>query len=69
MSELKICVDRDLCEGCGSCIEECPEGVLAMFREKACLADEDYCDGCGRCLDSCPAGALSLMGRPHTCRH
>ena len=69
MKTLKICVDRKLCDGCGCCIEECPEGVLAMFGEKSSLVDENYCDGCGQCVNACSAGALSLVNRSRTCRN
>lgn len=68
MSELIICIDRGLCDGCGNCITACSEEVLTMEAGKALLVDEDYCDGLGECLSFCPAGALSLKARPHTCR-
>lgn len=69
MSELRIRIDRALCNGCGSCITACSEDVLALKNGKACLIAEEFCDGFGECLPSCPTGALSLVAKPHTCRH
>lgn len=68
MSELRIHIDRDLCDGCGNCITACSEEVLALDGGKAYLIAEDFCDGFGECLPACPTGALSLEARPHSCR-
>lgn len=67
MSELRIRIDRGLCDGCGKCITACSEEVLAMDSGKASLIDEYFCDGLGECLPACPTGALTLEPRPHTC--
>lgn len=68
MSNLRIRIDRDRCDGCGKCVTICSEEVLAMRNGKAQLMDEDYCDGSGECLPVCPTGALTLEARPRTCR-
>ena len=43
--------DRDLCTGCGMCVEVCPHAVLA---------DRNACIECGACMTKCEAGALQV---------
>jgi ferredoxin len=45
---------------CGSCVDECPTGVLTVTPEGFALATG--CVDCGRCAAACPTGALSLSG-------
>lgn len=54
-------VDEELCIGCGSCAEICPE-VFAIRNDKARVINPD---GCGRCdcaeaEASCPVSAITL---------
>ncbi|UCF70146.1 MAG: 4Fe-4S binding protein [candidate division WOR-3 bacterium] len=60
-----ICIDEDLCNGCGNCIPACPEQALQIVETpngpKARLVKEFYCDGLGACLGNCPTNALSLV--------
>jgi NAD-dependent dihydropyrimidine dehydrogenase PreA subunit len=56
-------VDRELCGGCGSCIEACPEGeVLGLIRGKAALIRPENCRGHGACVQDCPLGAIRFSG-------
>ena len=56
-------IDSDLCDGCGECIVNCPEGALQLVDGKARLVKESYCDGLGACLGTCPLGAITIERR------
>ena len=55
-----IALDRDVCIGCGRCIEVCPHQVFVMNGRKAVLADRDACMECGACALNCPVKALAV---------
>ena len=52
-------VDRELCKGCGLCIERCPFDAIALREEKA-EVNKNKCYGCGTCAITCPTGAMRL---------
>ncbi len=56
-------VDEELCNGCGLCIPECPEGALQIIDEKARLVSDLFCDGLGACIGFCPEGAMTVTER------
>lgn len=58
-----ISIDREKCNGCGSCADACNEGAIAMINGKAKLVREDHCDGLGNCLPVCPVGAITFVTR------
>jgi predicted aldo/keto reductase-like oxidoreductase len=61
ISEKKIRVDQGDCEGCGACIERCPN--RALYRNSRALADVDYalCLRCGYCAPVCPVRAIVMF--------
>lgn len=61
-SIIKILEDR--CDGCGQCVDACPEGAIALVDGKARLVRDDYCDGLGACIGDCPQGAIEVEQRP-----
>lgn len=52
-------VNKDLCKGCGLCVERCPFEAVSLIEEKASV-DSDKCYGCGICAVTCPTEAISL---------
>ena len=58
-----IKIDKELCNGCGLCIDACHEGAIQMVDGKAQLVSDQYCDGLGNCLPACPTGAIEIIER------
>jgi ferredoxin len=58
-----IHIDDALCNGCGSCIPNCPEGALQLIDGKARLISDLFCDGLGACIGDCPLGAITVEER------
>lgn len=50
-------VRKDLCVGCGLCIENCPQEAVSVQFGKAWI-DQKRCNRCGICLDVCPQEAI-----------
>jgi len=59
MKGMKIKVDPELCDGCGTCIEVCPFKSRKVLDGKSSV-DPAHCTGCGRCVDVCPNGAITF---------
>jgi ferredoxin len=58
---MKMVIDYDLCEGCGSCVEVCPDAIEMRDDEKAYVIAEDCssCD-CDEAVGICPTEAITL---------
>jgi ferredoxin len=64
MAKRKIIeINEDLCNGCGQCIPNCPEGALQVIDGKARLVSDLFCDGLGACIGHCPTGAMKVVQR------
>jgi ferredoxin len=50
-------VDRNICIGCGTCVEECPVGTIVMEDDVAEI-HMDKCIHCGKCHDVCEQEAV-----------
>jgi ferredoxin len=58
-----IRIDAGVCNGCGQCLPNCPEGALQLIDGKARLVSDLFCDGLGACLGTCPLGAIHVEER------
>jgi NAD-dependent dihydropyrimidine dehydrogenase PreA subunit len=58
-----IRIDADVCNGCGECLPNCPEGALQLIDQKARLVSDLFCDGLGACIGTCPLGAIHVEER------
>ena len=52
-------VDKEKCDGCESCVEECPSEAISMVDNKAEI-NAETCIDCGVCVDTCPLDAISM---------
>lgn len=60
LSNKRIRIDQGDCEGCGACIERCPNH--AIFRNDQGLAEVNHsiCLTCGYCAPKCPVRAIIM---------
>jgi Fe-S-cluster-containing hydrogenase component 2 len=54
-------INKDDCEGYGTCVEECPEGAITKEIRKAIIIRE-LCYDYKAYMGSCPNGAIALNG-------
>lgn len=63
----KPVVDHEICIGCGTCSNVCPEGVCFSTGQTNSQGktfydnDLDYCKGCGICAEECPVKAIKMV--------
>ncbi|MCF0103939.1 MAG: ferredoxin family protein [Eggerthellaceae bacterium] len=55
---MAVTIKTGECTGCGSCIDECPNGILTMNGDVVKTSNPDECIDCGICVDACPFGAI-----------
>ncbi|MDY6827179.1 MAG: mercury methylation ferredoxin HgcB [Bacillota bacterium] len=53
-------LDQDKCNGCGLCLEVCPQQVFTMKHGVSSITDRDACLECGGCARNCPQEAISV---------
>lgn len=57
---LHAMVRADVCVGCGTCVDACPEpGAIAMVNKLA-VVNRDLCKGHGECVQACPVNGILL---------
>lgn len=70
-SNYRVHVTREICIGCGRCVERCPMKALSLVDDpgasnktgKVCNINTQYCIGCGVCAYKCPTDSLTLRRR------
>jgi ferredoxin len=60
ISHKKIRVDRGDCEGCGACVQRCPNKAIRLDGSGVAVVDHEVCLTCGYCAPACPVRALLL---------
>ena len=58
---IDIQVNKELCDGCGNCVEACPVEVLAVQEEKATSVNPGMCMLCMYCEVECPTEAIKVF--------
>jgi predicted aldo/keto reductase-like oxidoreductase len=60
ISHKKIRVDRGDCEGCGACVQRCPNKAINIDDAGIASVDHGVCLTCGYCAPACPVRAILL---------
>ncbi len=55
-----LALDRQVCIGCGVCLDVCPHQIFAISGGKAVMTDRDACIECGACALNCPVKAITV---------
>ena len=51
-------VDNASCNGCGRCIEKCPNNAIEVDTDGNAIIDNQKCIQCGKCVRVCPQHAI-----------
>ncbi len=55
-----ITIDKEKCNGCGECVENCPGEVYKLVDHKAVPSNPDECHGCQTCVELCDEDAVTV---------
>ena len=61
MDPLIASVDKEICTGCGVCVDSCPTEVLGLADEKVKIVDSELCSDCLICMQVCPYGVFEVI--------
>ncbi len=56
----RIHIDLGDCEGCGQCIERCPNKAIGRNEQGLAIVDHEKCVTCGYCAPVCPVRAIVM---------
>ena len=62
---MSICVNKEICSGCGRCIKVCQFDAIKIENEKA--VRNDNCVECGACINQCKEKAISFRSSNRLC--
>lgn len=57
-----VSIVPELCDGCGKCIEACPDNAILGGENLIHVIQEDRCCKCMVCAKACPKGAVKKAG-------
>lgn len=60
----KAVIDETLCNGCGFCLEGCPQSAISKAKNNSSEILQKRCIGCGHCISLCKRKAISLKSIP-----
>lgn len=60
ISMKRIHIDQGDCEGCGACIERCPNHAISFNANGLAEVDHTICLTCGYCAPKCPVRAIIM---------
>jgi ferredoxin len=55
---MKFEVKKEICAGCGACIQICPYGAIKIGKDGKAYIDQKKCKKCGKCQKICPLNAI-----------
>ncbi|MFC2071842.1 4Fe-4S dicluster domain-containing protein [Chloroflexota bacterium] len=57
----QVVIDKEKCDGCGYCVNDCLHSVLALDANgKVEVVKPEACAFCRDCVNNCPCGALDI---------
>lgn len=59
-SSIQHQVNKHLCIGCGTCINNCPVNAIVFDANRKAEINDDICIGCSKCIGVCPKGAIEI---------
>ena len=54
-------VKLESCDGCCTCVYNCPVEILEVINQKIKILDTEMCTNCGICVEVCPNGVLEAI--------